>query len=941
MRKASCLFCFMFLLFLHQSFNTVVAQPGFISLDCGGDQEYTDSNNITWIPDNTSFVQTGSVATLPTANNQSSIPQSLTRLRYFPNNQSKNCYTLPANLSTRYLIRATFLYGNYDGATTNPIFDISLDATIWATITILNATETYYQEIVAIAQSRSSTFSVCLLNVNQGTPFLSSLELRPLFGSIYELSYLSAAYLSSMLRINFGAPSFASVRYPYDPVDRIWMSDQAALAETTSLLQNVGSNVTSISTTRSVRITSASDRPPQLVMQTAAVGNNGILSYRSRLNGFPSQAYAVSYFAEIQVLKPTDIRSFIFNTNIADPTFVDQNLNLQQDANGPFIAFEPGYLNVTIPQYADYSLTRTPNSTLNPIINALEIYKIVTKVSTTNYADVLALSSLASQLPPQHSQGDPCLPVAWDWVSCNNASSPQVTTIALSNRSLSGTIPNSLATMTALQSISLDYNNFTGPIPDLSSLSSLQFLNLEDNDLSGDFPQWLANLPGLTVLWVDNNNLTGSVPQSLLNRAGLQTRFYDNPFLCTNTSCMTNLPKSHTNVVAVVAGVVGGVLALFLVLGAVGTCFYCRHIQQLPKGGSTKITETSFDQARYFQLPELKAATNNFTTKIGEGGFGPVYYGKTKENQEIAVKVLAGDSRQGAREFTNEVTLLSRVHHRNLVAMIGYCQHAKDRILVYEYMPNGSLHDCLHGPSAVSDPLDWMTRLNIAHDAAKGLEYLHTGCSPGIIHRDVKSSNILLTNKMVAKVSDFGLSKLTSDEFTHISSTIQGTIGYLDPEYYQLQQLTMKSDVYSFGVVLLELISGREPISPKQIDFSLVTWARGLLQRGDIESIVDPALGQFYSSESMWKFAELAISCVEPSSFHRPAMCDVFQGILEAIKLETGMSMNASDPRSKAASLATCAISPGYFDNDYLGGEGGYPIMSVDLRKSFVEPTLR
>jgi hypothetical protein len=149
---------------------------------------------------------------------------------------------------------------------------------------------------------------------------------------------------------------------------------------------------------------------------------------------------------------------------------------------------------------------------------------------------------------------------------------------------------------------------------------------------------------------------------------------------------MTNLPKSHTNVVAVVAGVVGGVLALFLVLGAVGTCFYCRHIQQLPKGGSTKISligvmssvtdatseavesmheghstlpapaETSFDQARYFQLPELKAATNNFTTKIGEGGFGPVYYGKTKENQEIAVKVLAGDSRQGAREFTNEVS---------------------------------------------------------------------------------------------------------------------------------------------------------------------------------------------------------------------------------------------------------------------------------------------
>ncbi|KAA8533253.1 hypothetical protein F0562_033214 [Nyssa sinensis] len=173
---------------------------------------------------------------------------------------------------------------------------------------------------------------------------------------------------------------------------------------------------------------------------------------------------------------------------------------------------------------------------------------------------------------------------------------------------------------------------------------------------------------------------------------------------------------------------------------------------------------------------------------------------------------MADSSTNKTQQFVTEVALLSRIHHRNLVPLIGYCEeeYLDQRMLVYEYMHNGTLRDHIHD-SAKQKLLNWLARLYIAEDAAKGLEYLHTGCNPGIIHRDVKTSNILLDINMRAKVSDFGLSRQAEEDLTHISSVARGTVGYLDPEYYATQQLTEKSDVYSFGVVLLELISGRKP----------------------------------------------------------------------------------------------------------------------------------
>ncbi|XP_002963451.2 probable LRR receptor-like protein kinase At1g51890 [Selaginella moellendorffii] len=293
-------------------------------------------------------------------------------------------------------------------------------------------------------------------------------------------------------------------------------------------------------------------------------------------------------------------------------------------------------------------------------------------------------------------------------------------------------------------------------------------------------------------------------------------------------------------------------------------------------------------QARPFQLLEIKVATESFSRKLGEGGFGPVYHGILPDSHEIAVKVQSYDSKQGANEFFNEVQLLSRAHHRHVVSLVGYCHEANSRMLVYEYLSGGTLERNLHDISSKT-LFSWKTRLKIALDAAKGIEYLHCGCNPPIIHRDLKSGNILLTSAMQAKVADFGLSKLV--EGSRIFTAVKGTSGYVDPEYYETQELTQKSDVYSFGVVLLEIISGREALidTPKpRKQLKLSDWARGFLLERRIHKIIDPIFDAVYNIESIWKTAELAMFCVEPRAVHRPAMPEVVQELKQALDIEEG-----------------------------------------------------
>ncbi|KAE8712569.1 Proline-rich receptor-like protein kinase PERK7 [Hibiscus syriacus] len=232
-----------------------------------------------------------------------------------------------------------------------------------------------------------------------------------------------------------------------------------------------------------------------------------------------------------------------------------------------------------------------------------------------------------------------------------------------------------------------------------------------------------------------------------------------------------------------------------------------------------------------FTYEELARATNGFSDAnlLGQGGFGYVHKGILPDGKEVGVKQLKAGSGQGEREFQAEVEIISRVHHRHLVSLVGYCISGATRMLVYEFVPNNTLEFHLHGKGRPT--LDWPIRMRIALGSAKGLAYLHEDCNPKIIHRDIKAANILLDFKFEAKVADFGLAKFFSDLNTHVSTRVMGTFGYLAPEYASSGKLTEKSDVFSYGVMLLELISGHKPVGSSYAEDSLVEWARPLLSR--------------------------------------------------------------------------------------------------------------
>ncbi|XXG74309.1 hypothetical protein AAC387_Pa07g3066 [Persea americana] len=305
----------------------------------------------------------------------------------------------------------------------------------------------------------------------------------------------------------------------------------------------------------------------------------------------------------------------------------------------------------------------------------------------------------------------------------------------------------------------------------------------------------------------------------------------------------------------------------------------------------------------WFTYEELVEVTNGFSEQnlLGEGGFGCVYKGRLPDGREVAVKQLNIGGSQGEREFRAEVEIISRIHHRHLVSLVGYCISEHQRLLVYDYVPNNTLHYHLHGKGR--PVLDWATRLKVAAGASRGIAYLHEDCHPRIIHRDIKSSNILLDNNFEAQVSDFGLAKLALDSFTHVTTRVMGTFGYLAPEYASSGKLTDKSDVYSFGVVLLELITGRKPVDTSQPlgDESLVEWARPLLTRaldnGEFKGLVDPRLGKNYVENEMFQMTEAAAACVRHSAVKRPRMVQIvraFEFVGES-DLSNGMKVGQSN----------------------------------------------
>ncbi|XP_077250247.1 receptor-like kinase TMK4 [Tasmannia lanceolata] len=509
-----------------------------------------------------------------------------------------------------------------------------------------------------------------------------------------------------------------------------------------------------------------------------------------------------------------------------------------------------------------------------------------------------------SNLANAWSGNDPCK--AWSFVSCDTEGK-SITVLNLANQHLVGTISPAIANLTSLKSLILSNNNLTGSIPDsLTSLPQLQTLDVSNNNLSGNLPVFGGNVTVKTV-----GNLFIGI--NLTPSGGQTTPGSNGPSPASNSGGNTNSSSSSGGRrVWLPIVIVAVILCLIVVLGL----SYFKYRQSSQKkfkqinsplngsemgkiglvgmngnGGITSEKHSEISSGRSemqlvgagsmsFSIHDLRQVTNNFSGDniLGRGGFGVVYKGELG-GTKIAVKRMesAVISNKGMGEFQAEIAVLTKVRHRHLVALLGYCVEGNEKLLVYEYMPQGTLSQHLFEYKDNGyDALSWKQRLIIALDVARGVEYLHSLAQESFIHRDLKPSNVLLGDDMRAKVSDFGLVKHAPDGKFSVETRLAGTFGYLAPEYCATGRVTTKADVYSFGVILMELVTGRKALDDSQPDdrTHLVTWFRRvLINKDNMMKAVDPILNPDEETfASICKVAELAGHCTVREPYQRPDM---------------------------------------------------------------------
>ncbi|CDY41977.1 BnaA01g05490D [Brassica napus] len=509
----------------------------------------------------------------------------------------------------------------------------------------------------------------------------------------------------------------------------------------------------------------------------------------------------------------------------------------------------------------------------------------------------------------------------------------------MSYNMLSGYIPKEIGSMLYLFILNLGHNFISGSIPDeVGDLRGLNILDLSSNKLDGRIPTALSELSMLSEIDLSNNLLSGPIPETGQFETFPPAKFLNNSGLCgyplpkcgpANGDGGAHHSRSHGRKLPSLAGSVAmGLLFSFVcIFGLIllGREMRKRRrereaaLEMYAEGNGNSGDRTAYNTdwkmtgvkealsinlaafekpLRKLTFADLLQATNGFhnDSMIGSGGFGDVYKAVLKDGSAVAIKKLIQISGQGDREFMAEMETIGKIKHRNLVPLLGYCKVGEERLLVYEFMKYGSLEDVLHDPKKAGVKLNWSMRRKIAIGSARGLAFLHHNCIPHIIHRDMKSSNVLLDENLEARVSDFGMARLMSAMDTHLSvSTLAGTPGYVPPEYYQSFRCSTKGDVYSYGVVLLELLTGKRPTdSPDFGDNNLVGWVKqhAKLRVSDVfdQEIIkeDPTL-----ENELIQHLKVAMACLDDRAWKRPTMIQVMAKFKE-IQAESGIDSQST-----------------------------------------------